>query len=419
MHTMLQTRPDGRVRAMIGTHSTSGMRLGQALNTVNKHGRLAAALDHYYRLADASGEVAYSFSSVFKSIGSVVKKGIKVAKPFAPMLATAIPIIGPVAGPLLTMAAQAKEQAAAAKAAASSALGPAGSLISAAPARVWAPPKKKKKKKKSSVDVPGPEGELPASSAWNDPATVSGGGSLSPSPSQATMITPLSDPSSSTLLGLSSEELGSEWGEGEEEEGEEAYPLELAEEINASEGPGEAFASLVEEDPNAEELLDALSILADGRVIPSKMKDQLHFGETCDLCDGILSPDFSGRLPSGTFYRSNLITASLSQGLGRNVYGQVTLSDMPFPISINSQVGSGRARIALAHELAHVANKVYKLQLPHGQVHDLGVFYATEGFPALVNFEWQTAQADLSESQRQLGESAKRMVLARDSHFRN
>jgi hypothetical protein len=74
------------------------------------------------------------------------------------------------------------------------------------------------------------------------------------------------------------------------------------------------------------------------------------------------------------------------------VYGQVDLAELPFPISISAKHGPARARISAAHELAHVVNQSYKLGLSHGQVHELGVFYGTEGFPMLQALE-QTLSA--------------------------
>jgi hypothetical protein len=108
-------------------------------------------------------------------------------------------------------------------------------------------------------------------------------------------------------------------------------------------------------------------------------------GEFCTPCNN--DPDFSGKLPVGTFYKSKLVKASLRNDLSKGVYGMVELHDSPFPISVSSNHGPARARIALAHEIGHVANRLYKLGLPHSKVHDLGVFYATEGAPALSALE--------------------------------
>jgi hypothetical protein len=113
----------------------------------------------------------------------------------------------------------------------------------------------------------------------------------------------------------------------------------------------------------------------------------LHFDRTAgvhyDACLPCSEPQFFGVLPPGEFYRGSNVTARLSPILGDGIYGEVVLNDLPFPVTISSKYGPGRARIALAHELAHVANKLYKFGLNHEQVHDLGVYYATEGIPAM------------------------------------
>jgi hypothetical protein len=107
----------------------------------------------------------------------------------------------------------------------------------------------------------------------------------------------------------------------------------------------------------------------------------------CSRCNTKLSGWSGGKLPPGTFFRSNLVTASVRRDLGNQVYGEVHLGKMPFPLYIAGNNKDPRARIALAHELAHVATKLYKLPLAHGQVHDLGVFFATEGLPTLQAYE--------------------------------
>jgi hypothetical protein len=68
------------------------------------------------------------------------------------------------------------------------------------------------------------------------------------------------------------------------------------------------------------------------------------------------------------------------------VFGEVHLSQLPFPLHVSANSSEPRATVALAHELAHVANKLYKLPLNHHQVHDLGVFFGTEGFPLYRQF---------------------------------
>jgi hypothetical protein len=108
--------------------------------------------------------------------------------------------------------------------------------------------------------------------------------------------------------------------------------------------------------------------------------------EACSVCKTKLG-DFSGRITPGQFYKSSLIDARVSQDMGGGVFGEVNLSRVPFKVRINGRNSDGRARIALSHELAHVANKVYKLGLNHDKVHDLGVFYGVEGIPLLNAFE--------------------------------
>jgi hypothetical protein len=104
--------------------------------------------------------------------------------------------------------------------------------------------------------------------------------------------------------------------------------------------------------------------------------------ERCEPCEANINlGTFSGSLPRGEFFRSRLITASVTPGLGGGVHGEVNLSRMPFKIRVSRDNTPARAEMVVAHELAHVANKVYKLGLPHRAVHDLGVFYATEGLP--------------------------------------
>lgn len=109
--------------------------------------------------------------------------------------------------------------------------------------------------------------------------------------------------------------------------------------------------------------------------------------DACAACDAGDGSDWRGALPEGTFYKSNLINAAVKRRIGEGTYGMVHLNKFPFPVTISGDHGPVRARIALAHELAHVGNKLYKLGIPHSAVHDLGVFYATEGLPALRALE--------------------------------
>lgn len=121
----------------------------------------------------------------------------------------------------------------------------------------------------------------------------------------------------------------------------------------------------------------------------------------CDFCapssPGYLERDshggdWTGRIPSGTFFRSRLVDASVKPSLGRGVHGEVHLKTMPFALHIAGDQVPARAGISLAHELAHVAARLYKLPLRHDQVHQLGVFFATEGVPALLSLERHVGQ---------------------------
>jgi hypothetical protein len=116
-----------------------------------------------------------------------------------------------------------------------------------------------------------------------------------------------------------------------------------------------------------------------GRKYNSATRRDGQHSPYCAYCDNV--PEFEGRLPPGQFYKGSMVNATL-EDLGGDVFGMVNLRTLPFPISISSSHGGGRARVALAHELAHVADKLFKLGLSHDKVHDVGVFFASEGIPA-------------------------------------
>lgn len=133
------------------------------------------------------------------------------------------------------------------------------------------------------------------------------------------------------------------------------------------------------------EVADALKLLGSGLVRDEGVA--YYRAPDPSSCYPCRSPDrFEGpNVPEGEFYRSNLVSASVESDLGGEIYGMVRMNKLPMPIKIAGRFGPVRARIALAHELGHVANKLYKLGLSHDKVHQLGVFYATEGVPALVS----------------------------------
>lgn len=145
--------------------------------------------------------------------------------------------------------------------------------------------------------------------------------------------------------------------------------------------PREAVLHLFSAIPELGQLMVALSRG------PQPYRDWAPLHDACHACGATADRDWRGALPEGEFYRSQLVSASVRKDLGRDVFGMVHLNRFPFPVAISGAHGPVRARIALAHELAHVANKVYKMGIPHSAVHDLGVFYATEGLPALRALE--------------------------------
>jgi len=152
---------------------------------------------------------------------------------------------------------------------------------------------------------------------------------------------------------------------------------------------------------------EALRTLNDNDAINGPLFDALASFDGCEIARGKRESDtpccsacaqdaeWYGLLPTGTFFKSGLISASLVNSLEEGVYGMVDLgASFPVPVSISAKHGGARARISAAHELAHVGNALYKWGLPHTAVHELGVYYATEALPAL-----QALEATLEHSQ--------------------
>jgi len=145
-------------------------------------------------------------------------------------------------------------------------------------------------------------------------------------------------------------------------------------------GPEEAWAVASEMYP--EETMDA-ELFAE---LADQIREVQGYAAVDAVCDSYVTPSFvgSGKVKNGEFYRSKLVTARVVPSIGDGIFGEVRLNEFPFPIRVSGNAGNARATVALAHELAHVANQLYKLGLTHNQVHDIGVFYATEGVPALA-----------------------------------
>lgn len=150
-------------------------------------------------------------------------------------------------------------------------------------------------------------------------------------------------------------------------------------------GPESAFMYLVTSVPQMRQVvqemrnLRAQAFFDDDPRAQCSMHGRLEVLKDEELVGGnqLSTPASFGR--PGTFYKSSLVQARLVDDLASGVYGQIEFADLPYKISIARRSGQGRARIALAHELAHLANRVYKLGLNHDKVHALGVFYASEG----------------------------------------
>lgn len=161
-------------------------------------------------------------------------------------------------------------------------------------------------------------------------------------------------------------------------------------------GPEAAIEGVASESPEVAPLLEALEEIGaeEEAYEESAWFDPDRFARTrdedrgyaCGLCHD-RSRNFDGRLPEGRFYKSSMIEGRLSRGLGAGVHGDVRLGTFPFPIRVSADHTAARGAVSLAHELAHVADAMFKLGLSHDKVHTLGTFYATEGLPALKAYE--------------------------------
>lgn len=86
---------------------------------------------------------------------------------------------------------------------------------------------------------------------------------------------------------------------------------------------------------------------------------------------------------TGTVYKSNWIEVEYTE-LPHGRYGQVLLTNRPFKIQINNRASKGRSEVSLMHEIVHVMDQLYKLNLTHERVHDIATFMVNEAVPAVV-----------------------------------
>lgn len=107
----------------------------------------------------------------------------------------------------------------------------------------------------------------------------------------------------------------------------------------------------------------------------------------CSSCGpgGMRQNDFSGNLKPGVFFSSPSVVASITPD-NPGWFGEVNLATYPYTLRLGNGSGEGRSTVSLAHELAHIANRMYKLDLSHEQVHEVGVFFGQTGFPAYASF---------------------------------
>lgn len=157
-----------------------------------------------------------------------------------------------------------------------------------------------------------------------------------------------------------------------------SYDL-LDEAYDAANGGDPAYAfDVLRRDGGAEAVVEEASKCASG-LSPRRAKNGTPCCKACAR-----DSSWYGELPTGEFYRSNLVRASLVKTLGDGTYGMIDFGhDFPLPISISARHGPARAKISAAHELAHLVDQRNKFGLSHQQVHELGMFYAEEGVPML------------------------------------
>lgn len=89
---------------------------------------------------------------------------------------------------------------------------------------------------------------------------------------------------------------------------------------------------------------------------------------------------------TGQIARSRLLDVRFGP-LERDVHGETNLGTLPFSVTISPETSEGRGAVSLAHELVHVMDKLYKLNLTHEQVHALGIFLTTEVVPVFKALE--------------------------------
>jgi hypothetical protein len=109
-------------------------------------------------------------------------------------------------------------------------------------------------------------------------------------------------------------------------------------------------------------------------------------GCQCDACGASSSFERYYRkdaTPAGQIYKSSLVDVKLAD-LPHGIFGRTFINKRPFVVEVNRHIARPRQEATLAHELVHVADELWKLNLSHDQVHNLGVILSTEVEPALA-----------------------------------
>jgi hypothetical protein len=93
-----------------------------------------------------------------------------------------------------------------------------------------------------------------------------------------------------------------------------------------------------------------------------------------------------GRFKEGLIFRNGLVSVEFGN-LPSDTIGLTFLNKRPFRIVLNSRIAPGRLEVSLVHEMLHVYTNVYKINLPHEQLHTLSVFMLTDIMPALKKYK--------------------------------
>jgi hypothetical protein len=98
--------------------------------------------------------------------------------------------------------------------------------------------------------------------------------------------------------------------------------------------------------------------------------------------------ELPGSRPNGKFFSSSWFTAELGPLPGA-IFGQVDLGRRPFTVTINNKKTDARSEVSFIHEMLHILNSLFKLNMTHEQVHCAAPFLVSEVIPAYLAFQRQ------------------------------